>query len=519
MGASYSKVYVGSNSFITFGDGYAQAGGYTKNNPPLPGIFIGAADRSCQALYTKTTADQFVIRYEGSILPSGPSSPPFIEIEWEITFNANSSIMDVNIGNNDSYFTGDGSTFIKNTNDIYKDLTLPPGAAFRIIRGYGYRPVQANRLNYINIEGLSYSVIEDPLNLGDDIVSIDFSGLGGSGKFYYQNTVPNPDTLAGIQPGALWYDSDQGYLYVYVNDGNTSQWVTQFTTVGPSGPKGSDGSFTTLSSTGSNIFLDSDQDFHILSGIQNGSDQSLYTIEYFGYDQGMYLQAQIPVIQNDQDHILFGLKDNFGNWSCRVELTHDTSSVGNMIVYDSIGNALTYTQTYVQGDIFTIYSDGEKVYYKINGVTLWTCDFITNPSLSYRFFCQTQVGTNPENTLSTDYNFESFKFYPTSAVSKRKNLLSTSTKTANYVVTLDDYTIRVDATSNDVTITLPTVASSHSNGKGYEFVIKRVDNSLNNVYVNGDSGELIDTYTTNGLILLSLEKVRVQSNGINWDIL
>ena len=525
MGVSYSTIYVGSNSYITFGDGYSNSGGYTRNNPPLPGIFIGAGDRSCQSLYTKTTADKFIIRYEGSVSPSGASTPPFIEIEWEITFNKNSSTIEVNIGNNDTYFTNDGSTYIKNTNDIYKDLILPPSSAFRILKGYGYRPVQANRLNYINIEGLSYSIIEDPINLGDDIVSIDFSELVGAGKFYYQSNPPTTNSASGIRPGTLWYDSDQGYLYVYVKDANTAQWVTQFNIVGPAGPKGDDGSFTTLSSTGSNIFLDSNQNFHILSGIQSGNDQSVYTLEYFGSDQGMYLQSKIPIIEDDQDQIRFGIKDSNGDWAYHVKLTHNTPSLGQMIIYDAYGNdlnnqVLDYSQTYAHDDILTIYIDGEKVYYKINGITLLSIDFIvTNPSLSYRFFCETFVGEYPSNTLSMDYDFYNLKFYPIAPISKSKNFLSISTKTSDYIITLDDYTIRVDATNNDVTVTLPTASSSYSNGRGYEFVIKRVDNSLNNVYLNGNSGELIDIYTTNGLTLLSLEKVRVQSNGVNWDIL
>ena len=526
MGASHSTVYVSSNSFITFDAGYSIPGGYTKNNPPLPGIFIGAFDRSCQALYTKETVDQFVIRYEGSVLTSGPITPPFVEIEWEITFNKNSSVLDVNIGNNDTYFEGNGLSAIKNSSDIYKELVLPPGTGFRILKGYGYRPIQANRLNYMNIDGLSYSVIEDPINLGDNIVNIDLSGLVGAGKFYYQSDQPVDDSISGIKPGTLWYDSNEGYLYVYVKGATVSQWATQFNIVGPAGPAGSNSSFTTLSSTGSNIFLDSDENFHILSGIQTGNDQSVYTLEYFGSDQGMYLQSMITIMENDQDQIRFGIKDSNGDWIYHVKLSHNTPSVGQMIIYDTYGDdfnnqVLDYTQTYVDGDILTIYIDGEKAYYKINGITLWTLDFITNPSLSYRFFCETFVGdiVGVGNTLSMDYDFYNFKFYPVATVSKIKNFLSTSTKTSNYIITHDDYTIRVDATNNDVTITLPTVISSYSNGKGYEFIIKRIDNSLNNVYLNGNSGELIDNKTTNDLTLAYLDKVRVQSNGINWDIL
>ena len=521
MGETYSTVYVSSNSFVTFGGVFSGLSGFSEKNPPFPGIFVDAGDRSIQKLYTKTTANQFIIRYEGNVLPSGTASS--VEIEWEMTFNENSSELSVNIGNNDAY--GTGFSVIKDSAVINTTINTSTNTAFKIIKGYGVRNVQANRVNYLNVEGLSYSVVEDALNLGEGIVNIDFSGLGG--MFYYQSNTPIEDNILGIKPGTFWYDSDQGHLYVYVKDGNSYQWVTPFSIVGPPGPAGSDGSFTTLGSTGSNIFLDSNQYFHILSGIQNGNDQFLYTIESFGSDQGMYLQSKIPIMEDDQDQIRFGIKDSNGDWVYHVKLSHNTPSVGQMIIYDAYGNdsnnqVLDYSQEYVTGDILSIYIDGEKVYYKINGVTLvdGTTDFIIlNPSLSYRFFCETLVGTNPSNALSMDYDFDNFKFYPIAAVSKSKNFLSTSTKTADYIITLDDYTIRVDATSNNVTITLPTVASSYSNGRGYEFVIKRVDNSVNNVYLNGNSGELIDTYTTNGLTFSSLETKKVQSNGINWDIL
>jgi len=520
MGSTYSTVYVNSNSFITFGGVFSGLSGFTEKNPPYPGIFINAGDRSIQKLYTKTTADQFIIRYEGNILPSGTAS--FVELEWEVTFNINSSELSVNIGNNDAY--GTGFSVLKDAEVVNVEIDTTPNTGFTIYKGYGLRLIQSNRINYINIEGLSYSVIEDPLNLGDDIVSIDFSGLGGSGKFYYQSTEPTTATLTGIQPGTLWYDSAEGYLYIYVVDNDSGQWVTQFNTVGPSGPQGNNGSFTTLSSTGSNIFLDSDNDFHILADIQNGSDQRVYTLESFGSDQGMYVQSQIPDMLADQDQILFGLKDNADNWAYYVKLTHNLPSVGNMVIYNAYGNdinndVLDYGQIYNPSDVFSIYIDGEKVYFKINGITIQTIDFVVNPSLSYKFFCETLVGTNPANTLSVDYSFEFFKFYPTVSISNNKNLLPTSTKTADYIVTLNDYVIRVDASAGDVIITLPTVASAFGNGKGYEFVIKRIDNSGNLVYLNGDSGELIDTYATGGLTLNSLETKRVQSNGATWDIL
>lgn len=44
--------------------------------------------------------------------------------------------------------------------------------------------------------------------------------IGAFGAFYYQQ---NPPT--GITFGTRWMDSDTGVEYIYINDGNSSQWV------------------------------------------------------------------------------------------------------------------------------------------------------------------------------------------------------------------------------------------------------------------------------------------------------
>jgi hypothetical protein len=47
------------------------------------------------------------------------------------------------------------------------------------------------------------------------------SGTSGTFSFYFQNTAP----VGVILVGSLWYHSETGLLYVYVNDGDTNQWV------------------------------------------------------------------------------------------------------------------------------------------------------------------------------------------------------------------------------------------------------------------------------------------------------
>lgn len=49
-------------------------------------------------------------------------------------------------------------------------------------------------------------------------------------RFYYQTSSPS-----GITVGDRWMDSDTGVEYVYINDGNTNQWVQPTSTTNPNG--------------------------------------------------------------------------------------------------------------------------------------------------------------------------------------------------------------------------------------------------------------------------------------------
>lgn len=87
-------------------------------------------------------------------------------------------------------------------------------------------------------------------------------------------------------------------------------------------------------------------------------------------------------------------------------------------------------------------------------------------------------------------------------------------KTAAYTVTLSDYTVTVDASGGNVTVTLPTASSS----TGYVFNIKKVDASANYVRVAGAGAETIDGTNTQD-VYTQWASVAVQSNGTSWVIL
>jgi hypothetical protein len=100
------------------------------------------------------------------------------------------------------------------------------------------------------------------------------------------------------------------------------------------------------------------------------------------------------------------------------------------------------------------------------------------------------------------------------AWSSADDTYATSTKTSNYTITGSDTVIFADATSGNVTITLP-VASGLS---GYKFFIKRIDSSGNTCTVARSSSDTIDGQTS-VTIDHQYTSLMVVSNGSAWYIL
>lgn len=95
------------------------------------------------------------------------------------------------------------------------------------------------------------------------------------------------------------------------------------------------------------------------------------------------------------------------------------------------------------------------------------------------------------------------------------NARSYVTKTANYTMTENDYTVLCDTTSGGFTITLP--AASGCAGRIY-CIKKTIGNSgVNNVTIDGNASETIDGLTT--ISLQCRSSVIIQSDGSNWWVL
>lgn len=89
-GIEYSSLFVGSNSYITFGEGGDEYsfGNYEEWADYRPGLFIGVDDNSYQVVLTNSTVGDpgsrtTTIRFQGSRDTSEDSNIPIV---WEVTF-------------------------------------------------------------------------------------------------------------------------------------------------------------------------------------------------------------------------------------------------------------------------------------------------------------------------------------------------------------------------------------------------------------------------------------------------
>lgn len=91
---------------------------------------------------------------------------------------------------------------------------------------------------------------------------------------------------------------------------------------------------------------------------------------------------------------------------------------------------------------------------------------------------------------------------------------TTGTQTSNYTITSTDTVVFADATSSNVTITLPAASGM----SGYRFYIKRIDSSAHTVTVSRSGSDTIDGGASFTLDL-QYTAIGVISNGSNWFIL
>jgi len=89
----------------------------------------------------------------------------------------------------------------------------------------------------------------------------------------------------------------------------------------------------------------------------------------------------------------------------------------------------------------------------------------------------------------------------------------TNTQTSNYTILTSDMVILADATSGNLTMTLPTAVGT-TNG----YTVKKIDSSSNTVTIATTSSQTIDGGST-AVIRVQYASISVVSNGSNWLII
>jgi hypothetical protein len=103
--------------------------------------------------------------------------------------------------------------------------------------------------------------------------------------------------------------------------------------------------------------------------------------------------------------------------------------------------------------------------------------------------------------------------YDDAAQAVISGLTNTVTVTADGAVDVTNMVVFINATSNDITLTLPTAAGI----AGTTINLKRVDVTANTVLIETTSTETIDSST--GAILATNQNLLLVSDGTNWRIL
>lgn len=109
--------------------------------------------------------------------------------------------------------------------------------------------------------------------------------------FFYQSTIPTGTGTDSIKVGTLWYDTEFGFLYVYVNDEFSGyNWITAAGEAGATGPIGPTGPAGPIGPTGPSPF----EELIVKHDILNPNNHVL-----FHYDSTLYNGANFNFVEVD----------------------------------------------------------------------------------------------------------------------------------------------------------------------------------------------------------------------------
>ena len=202
-----------------------------------------------------------------------------------------------------------------------------------------------------------------------------------------------------------------------------------------------------------------------------------------------------------------------GDTSITIQTVPDAAIEGDLTISHSMLTDLSaddHTQYWLRTD--TLYSNSDiKTSYEANSNTnvFTDADRVKLDGISAG-----ASATPSANTIKSLYlsNLDTNN-YDDDAQTAVSGLTNTITVTADGAVDVTNLAVFIDATSNDITLTLPTAAGI----TGISINLKRVDVTVNTVLIETTSTETIDSST--GAILATNQNLLLVSDGTNWRIL
>ena len=202
-----------------------------------------------------------------------------------------------------------------------------------------------------------------------------------------------------------------------------------------------------------------------------------------------------------------------GDTSITIQTVPDAAIEGDLTISHSMLTDLSaddHTQYWLRTD--TLYSNSDiKTSYEANSNTnvFTDADRVKLDGISAG-----ASATPSANTIKSLYLSNSdTNNYDDDAQTAVYGLTNTITVTADGAVDVTNLAVFIDATSNDITLTLPTAAGI----TGISINLKRVDVTVNTVLIETTSTETIDSST--GAILATNQNLLLVSDGTNWRIL
>jgi uncharacterized delta-60 repeat protein len=130
---NYTAHNIGSNTYITWGNGSTAYSGLSASNPAINKLFLGAADNSFQRVSSLQLSNYSRVRYEGNAATSGTVGSPGIVLEVTIFNPANyggQQVIEVLVGNHGRTA---GQAGIANTSTYYSTWSMAVNTSFVLV--------------------------------------------------------------------------------------------------------------------------------------------------------------------------------------------------------------------------------------------------------------------------------------------------------------------------------------------------------------------------------------------------